>query len=65
MEDMFQKKIDELFSVMPNVFGIADAIVIVDFDEWGKDHYEMLEKVLWICRQAKLRPNKEKYLFRL
>ena len=31
--DMFQKKIDELFSGMSNVFGIADDILIIGFDE--------------------------------
>ena len=36
--DMFQKKIDELFNGMPNVFGIADDILIAGFDELGKDH---------------------------
>ena len=30
---MFQKKIDKLFSDMPNVFGIADDILIADCDE--------------------------------
>ena len=43
MGDMFQKKTDELFSSMLNVFGIADDILIPSFDEWGKGHDEMLE----------------------
>ena len=42
---MFQK-IDQLFSGMPNVFGIADDMLIICFDEQGKDHDETLEKVL-------------------
>ena len=33
--DKSRKKIDELFSGMPNVFGIADDILIEGFDEWG------------------------------
>ena len=37
--DMFQKNIDELFSSMPNLFGIADDILPAGFDEQGKDHY--------------------------
>ena len=48
MANMFQKKTDKLFSGMPNVFGIADDILIVGIDEWGKDHVETLEKVLSI-----------------
>ena len=31
--NMFQKKIDE-FSVMSNIFGIADDILIAGFDGW-------------------------------
>ena len=34
--DMFQK-IDELFSSMSNVFGIADVILIVGF-KWDENH---------------------------
>ena len=39
---MFQKKIDELFSGMSNVFRIAKIILIAGFDEWGKNHDDML-----------------------
>ena len=35
---MFQKKIDELSSNMPNVFGIANDILIASFDEKSRDH---------------------------
>ena len=45
MRDMFKKKIDDLFNGMPNVFGIANGILITGFDEWGKDLGETLEKV--------------------
>ena len=38
--DMFQ--IDEIFKNLPNVFGIADDILIVGYDIAGKDHDEML-----------------------
>ena len=44
-EDMFQKKIDELFSGMPNVFSIADDILIAGLNGQGKDHDKTLEKV--------------------
>ena len=36
--DMFQKKIDELFNDIPNVFGINDDIVIAGFNASGTDH---------------------------
>ena len=42
---MFQK-IDELFSGIPNLFGIADVILIAGLYEQGKDHSETLDKVL-------------------
>ena len=61
---MFQKKIDELFIGMPNLFGIADDILIAGFDEWGKDHDETLEKVLQLYRQVNLKLNKDKCLLR-
>ena len=56
---MFQEKIDEIFSGMPNVFSIADFILIADFNEPDKDHDETLDKVLWVCRQANLKLNKD------
>ena len=60
---MFQKKIDEIFSGILNVFGIAYDILITGFNEWGKNHDEMLEKILSICRQANLKLNKDRCLF--
>ena len=48
---------------MPNVFVIADDILIAGFDEHGREHDEMLEKVLWICRQLNLKLCKDKSLF--
>ena len=61
--NMFLKKIDGIFSGMPNIFGIADDTLIADFDEHGRDREEMLEKVLWIRRQSNLKLNKYKCLF--
>ena len=57
--DMFQKKIDNFFSGMPNDFSIADDISIVGFDKQGSDLDAMLGKVLRICRQANLKLNKD------
>ena len=61
---MFQKKINELFSGMPNVFDIADDILIAGFNEQDNDHDETLGKVLRVCRQANVKLNKDKCLFR-
>ena len=35
---------------MPNVFGIADDILIAGFNKQVKDHDEILDKILLICR---------------
>ena len=45
--DMFQKKIDELFSGMPKVLSIVDDILIVGFDELGSDHNVSFDKMLY------------------
>ena len=50
--DMFQKKIDELFSDMSNVFNIADDILIAGFNEQDKDQDETLDKVLRVGRKT-------------
>ena len=40
--DMFQRKIDKIFKELPNVFGIADDILVVGYEADGKDHDETL-----------------------
>ena len=61
---MFQSKIDKLFSDMPNVFGIADDILIAGFDSHSRHHEVNVEQILQRCRQANLKLNKEKCLLR-
>ena len=61
--DVFQKKIDGLFSSMSHEYGIAEDILISGFDRQGKDCHETLEKVLWVCRQANLKLNNDKCHF--
>ena len=36
--NMFQRKIDEIFNDMPNVFGIADDILFAGYEADGRDH---------------------------
>ena len=43
--DMFQCKIDEIFNDMPNVFGIADDILVIGYDIDGQDHVKTVYKV--------------------
>ena len=40
--DIFLCKMDEIFKNVPNVFGIADDILVVGYDTDGKDHNEIL-----------------------
>ena len=47
--DMFQCKIDEIFNNMPNVFSIADDILVIGYDKDGVDLDEAVYKVLkWV-----------------
>ena len=54
----------KMFHELPNVFCIADDILIAGFDDLGRDYNEMVDKVLEICRKANLRLHKDKYHFR-
>ena len=36
--DMFQHKIYKIFNDMPNVFGIADDILVIGYEKDGADH---------------------------
>ena len=40
--DRFQRKIDKTIKESSNVFGIADEILVVGYDEGGRDHDNML-----------------------
>ena len=55
---------DEIFKELSNVFSIADDILIVGYEADGKDHDETLQRRLQICRQVKLKLNKDKFHFR-
>ena len=62
--NMFQCKIDKIFSDMQNVFGIADDILVIGYDGNGTDHDAMVHKVLQRCEEVNLKLNKEKCHFR-
>ena len=42
--DMFQRKTDEIFKGLPNVFVIADDVLVVGYDSDSKDHDNTLKK---------------------
>ena len=64
MGDIFQHKINEIFNDMPNVFGIADDILVIGYNNDGKDHDEAVYNVLKQCWDVNLKLNKDKCHFR-
>ena len=62
--DMFQHKIDEIFNDMPNVFGIADDILVIGYDKDETDHDKAVYNVLRQCQDVNLKLNKDKCHFR-
>ena len=49
---------------MPNVFGIADDILVVGYEDDGMDHDNTLRRVLLTCGEVNLKLNKDKSPFR-
>ena len=47
--DMFKHKIDKIFSDMPNMFGIANDILVIGYNENGADHDAAVHMVLQQC----------------
>ena len=46
---MFQRKTNEIFKGLPNVFGTADDILIVGYDADGTDHDRIMRQVMQMC----------------
>ena len=61
---MFQKKIIKIFKGLPNVFGIADDILIVGSNADGRDHDRILRQVMQVCHQENLKLNNNNCHFR-
>ena len=53
-DNMIQYKIDEIFNDMPNVFGIADDILVLGYDKNGADHDKAVYSVLRQCQDVNL-----------
>ena len=62
--NMFQCKIDEIFNDIPNVFGVADDILVIGYGKDGTDNNVAVYKVLRQCRDVNLKLNKEKCHFK-
>ena len=52
--DMVQRKINEIFKDIPNVFSIAVDISVAGNEADGKDHDETVWRLLQRCRQVNL-----------
>ena len=54
---MFQRKISKIFKELPNMFRIADDILVVGYDNDSRNHDNMLWRVLLTCREINLKLN--------
>ena len=62
---MSQKKTDEIFNDMPNVFDITDDIIVVGYGYDDRYYNTTVQKVLQRCRKVNLKLNKDKCHFTL
>ena len=58
------EKLTKSFSGMPNVCGIVDGILVAGCDTDGKDHDDMVQRIVQRCREVILKLNKERCHFR-
>ena len=63
MGAMFQRKTNEIFRGLPNVFDIADDTLTVGYDADSRDHDRTLEQGMVICLWENLKLNKNKCYF--
>ena len=54
----------KFFNDMPNVFGIADIILVIGYDKDGAEDDEAVYNMLRQCQDVNLKQNKDKYHFR-
>ena len=64
-DNMFQEKIEKNVKNLPNVFSIADDIIVVGYYSDGKDCDEMLWQVLQICRHMNLKLHQRQMTFQI
>ena len=50
--NMFQRKINEIFNDIPNIFGIADNILVIGYNKDGADHNKAVYNVLSQCQDV-------------
>ena len=62
--NMFQHKINKIFNDMPNVFGIANNILVIGYDKDRTGNNEAVCSILKWCQDVNLKLNKDKCHFR-
>ena len=50
--NMFQHKTNKIVNDMPNIFGIADDILVIGYDDDDTDHDATVHKLLQRCKEA-------------
>ena len=59
-----REKKDEIFNELPNVFGIADYILVVAYNNDGTDWNRPLYRIWQICEKENIKLNKDNCHFR-
>ena len=49
---------------MPNILSITDDILVVGYEDGGRDHDDTVQKVLQRCQKVNIKLNKDKCHFR-
>ena len=57
---MLQRKIAEILKEIPNVYGIANDILVLGYDDNDRDHENTLSRLLQIYRKVNLKLNKDR-----
>ena len=61
---MFQRKINEIFKGLSNIFDIDNDIAIVGFDADNRNHNRSKKEVMQICHKENFKLNKNKCYFK-
>ena len=60
---IFKQEIDEIFKALPNIFGPADDILIIGYNDDGRDHDRKLRSVITDMLPRKLKAEQKQMLF--
>ena len=63
LQDIYFNEKGEIFKDLPNVFGIPDDVLVVDYDSDCKDHDDT--NILQTCREVNLKTKQRKMAFQM